>query len=248
MPRPTIRAAAKLTCFPGSKSPSAPVRTEVRRQQGFNDLSTGEGGTSMGFYNVTTGDVPYLNSLAHQYTLLDNMHQSVMGGTGANHIALGYADAMWYTDGNGSLATPLTTRSKIPIRSPAPITGSAEDGYSGGSYTNCSDKLEPGVAPVVNYLGRLSPPISPNCDPGHYYLLNNYNPGYNGTARLIRNIVRSRFRPRRSRTSGMCWARPASAIPSSARTGICMCLTRQGRTRSTPTATSVIRFSTRPTS
>src|SRR5258705_1874302 len=25
-----------------------------------------------------------------------------------------------------------------------------------------------------------SRPVNPNCDPGHYYLLNNYNPGYFG--------------------------------------------------------------------
>jgi phospholipase C len=32
----------------------------------------------------------------------------------------------------------------------------------------------------VAYLGTLTPAIKPNCDPGHYYLLNNYNPGYFG--------------------------------------------------------------------
>jgi phospholipase C len=44
----------------------------------------GEGSTSMFFYNVQTGDAPYLKSLADAYTMSDNYHQAVLGGTGAN--------------------------------------------------------------------------------------------------------------------------------------------------------------------
>jgi len=33
---------------------------------------------------------------------------------------------------------------------------------------------------VRDYLASLKHPINPNCDPCHYYLLNNYNPGYFG--------------------------------------------------------------------
>jgi phospholipase C len=32
----------------------------------------------------------------------------------------------------------------------------------------------------VTYLQSLAHPINPNCEAGHYYLLNNYNPGYFG--------------------------------------------------------------------
>jgi phospholipase C len=32
----------------------------------------------------------------------------------------------------------------------------------------------------VKYLRSLPRPVNPNCQPGHYYLLNNYNPGYYG--------------------------------------------------------------------
>jgi phospholipase C len=39
---------------------------------------------------------------------------------------------------------------------------------------------QPGVDPIVDYLSSLPRPIKPNCDQGHYYLLNNYNPGYFG--------------------------------------------------------------------
>jgi phospholipase C len=43
----------------------------------------GEGSTSMFFYNVQAGDAPYLKSLADAYTMSDNYHQAVLGGTGA---------------------------------------------------------------------------------------------------------------------------------------------------------------------
>ena len=33
---------------------------------------------------------------------------------------------------------------------------------------------------VRNYLAALKPSIDPNCEPKHYYLVNNYNPGYFG--------------------------------------------------------------------
>jgi phospholipase C len=46
----------------------------------FTDASTGEGSTSMGFYNVQQGDAPYLKALADTYTMSDNYHQAVNGG------------------------------------------------------------------------------------------------------------------------------------------------------------------------
>jgi len=153
---------------------------------GEGSLTTGEGSTSMGFYNVAQGDVPYLTELARQYTLLDNMHQSVMGGTGANHIALGYGDAMAYTNGKGSIATPPLNQVENPNPQPGTNNYYTQDGYGGalggGSYTNCSQESQPGVKPIVTYLGKLG--INPNCDDGNYYLLNNYDPGYNGDGTL----------------------------------------------------------------
>jgi phospholipase C len=147
-------------------------------------LNTGEGSTALGFYNVQQGDAPYMLQLARQYTLSDNFHQSVEGGTGANHIMFGFADAIWYSDGNGNALTPPSNQ----IEDPNPQVGTNnywdQDGYSGGSYTNCSDISQPGVPAVVNFLSSLPRPISPNCDATHYYLLNNYNPGFNGDGTL----------------------------------------------------------------
>ena len=64
----------------------------------------------MGFYNMLQGDAPYLKFLADHYAMSDNYHQAVMGGTGANHIMLGYGDAIWFSDGNGHPAVPPQTR------------------------------------------------------------------------------------------------------------------------------------------
>jgi phospholipase C len=146
----------------------------------FTAATTGEGSTSMGFYNVQNGDVPYFKHLADTYTLSDNFHQSVMGGTGANHIMFGFGDAIWFSDGNGNAAVPPTNE----IENPNPQAGTNnywdQDGYSGGTYSACADLTQPGVPVVVNYLQSLPRPVNPNCDAGHYYLLNNYNPGYLG--------------------------------------------------------------------
>src|SRR3984957_16505248 len=59
-------------------------------------------GNSMGFYNMQAGDVPELKKLADQYSMSDNYHQAVMGGTGANHIMMGSGDAFFWSDGNGN--------------------------------------------------------------------------------------------------------------------------------------------------
>jgi phospholipase C len=153
----------------------------------FTDLSTGEGGTSVEFYNMQTGDAPYLKDLADHYTLSDNMHQGIMGGTGPNHVYLGYADAMWFDSSSGMVppSTPKTpnTPPSDQIEDPNPLAGTnnwyMQDGYSGGTYTNCADTTQPGVASIVNYLSSLPTPIKLHCEAGHYYLLNNYNPAYN---------------------------------------------------------------------
>jgi phospholipase C len=147
----------------------------------FNDLSTGEGSTSMGFYNVQDGDMPYFKKLADEYTISDNYHQPGMGGTGLSSYLAGFADGLWYSDGNGNPETPPANQIENPNPQPGTNNYYAQDGYSGGSYSACADTAQPGVGSVVSYLEQMK--INPNCEPGHYYLLNNYNPGYlgNGT-------------------------------------------------------------------
>src|SRR6202035_486831 len=86
--------------------------------------TTGEGSTSMAFYNVQNGDVPYFKYLADTYSMSDNFHQSVNGGTGANHIMLGHADAIWFSDGNGHPATPPNG---ALVFSPGPDAGTVNE-------------------------------------------------------------------------------------------------------------------------
>lgn len=152
----------------------------LARPSGFNLESTFEGSISMGFYNMAQGDVSYFKSLADTYAISDNYHQPVMGGTGANSFMLGSGDAVWYSDGNGNVATPPSNE----IENPNPLTLTnnwyVQDGYGGGTYSNCSDKTQPGVVNILNYLGSLPYKPNPNCAPGAYYLLNNYAPGYYG--------------------------------------------------------------------
>jgi phospholipase C len=186
--------------------------------------TTGEGSSALGFYNIQHGDVPYFTYLVDNYAMSDNFHQSVNGGTGANHIMFGHGDAIWF-----SVPNPNDPAHNLPAKppqnftyatnpagyggvvneienpNPAPGTNNwySEDGYGsdanagypqsdwetpqqnggpviygGGSYTSCADPSQPGVQPIRDYLAALH--IDPRCEPGHYYLLNNYNPGYFG--------------------------------------------------------------------
>lgn len=172
-----------------------------------SDITTGEGSTAMGFYNVQNGDVPYFKQLADDYSMSDNFHQSVNGGTGANHIMFGHGDAIYFEnpDGtpgvppNGIKVDPGTANAgvvnEIENPNPAPNTNNwyTEDGYGGGSYGStsygggsysaCADETQPGVAPINKYLRSLPTRINPHCEKGHYYLLNNYNPGYFGNGK-----------------------------------------------------------------
>jgi phospholipase C len=147
---------------------------------GFNDETTGEGSTAMGFYNVLQGDMPFFKRLADRFTISDNYHQPGMGGTGLDSILAGFGDAIWHTDGKGNPTVPPTNQ----VENPDPQSGTnnfyTQDGFSGGSYSACADTAQPGVASVVSYLQSLKPKIAPNCEPTHYYLLNNYNPGFFG--------------------------------------------------------------------
>ncbi len=176
----------------------------LQRPTPFTEETTGEGGSAMGFYNMLQGDAPYLKSLADSYSMSDNYHQAAQGGTGANHIAMGTGDAIWFSDGKGHAAVPphhVLVNSGTPnagvvdeVENPNPARGTndwyTEDGYGGGSYgsasfgggsySNCSDSDAPGVGPVLSYLSSLPYEVDPKCVPGHYYLLNNYNPGYFG--------------------------------------------------------------------
>jgi phospholipase C len=148
----------------------------------FNDQTTGEGSTAMQFLNMAQGDAPYFKKLAQKYALSDNFHQSVMGGTGANHIMLGFGTLIYYADANGNPATPPENQIENPDAQFGTNNWWVQDGYGGGSYVNCADESQPGVKQIKNYLRSL-PYLSfkgTDCKAKAYYLVNNYNPGYMG--------------------------------------------------------------------
>src|SRR5208282_1983095 len=95
---------------------------------------TGEGSTALGFYNVQQGDAPYFKSLADNYSMSDNFHQSFQGGTGANHIMFGHGDAIYFYDPNS--ATPYVPPQGVS----APVTPSQ---FSGPGVINEIENPDP---------------------------------------------------------------------------------------------------------
>jgi phospholipase C len=151
----------------------------------FTDQSTQQGALDMGFYNMAEGDAPVFNFLAQHYAMSDNYHQAVMGGTGANHITLGTGYAAFYQNASGQPTPPPAGEIENPNPQPGTNNWYTQDGYgasgttNGGSYSNCANHSAPGVSSIWDYLNSLPYKVFNNCQPDHYYLLNNYNPGYN---------------------------------------------------------------------
>ena len=183
--------------------------------------TTGEGSTALGFYNVQQGDVPYFKSLADKYAMSDNFHQSVDGGTGANHIMFGHADAIWFSDADGKPGRAAAEHDGVldlqwRRQSRQGCRARDRESESGRGHQQLVHRgrlrqqpkrrlptalhggarfrrrlvqrlLRPDRSPACRrscaYLASLPRPIDPRCEPGHYYLLNNYNPGYFGNGK-----------------------------------------------------------------
>ena len=131
-------------------------------------------GNSMAFFNVNDNDASFFRSLAEQYTMSDNFHQSYMGGTAMNHVMLGHADSIFWSDGKGH---PIAPPANL-IANPNPKPNTNNNYTVDGNWTNCSDIFQAGVAPIVDYLRTLPYEAGPNCAPNTYYMLNNVNPGF----------------------------------------------------------------------
>ena len=143
----------------------------------FGGIDDNGGSNSMSFFNVQNGDAPIFRMLGDQYSMSDNFHQSVMGGTGANHIMLGSGDAFFWTDGDGNPTVPPSH-----IANPDPLPGS-DDVYTvdlnfDGNFTECADPAQPGIKPIRDYLKSLPYKPNPNCEANHFYLVNNDSPGF----------------------------------------------------------------------
>lgn len=143
---------------------------------------TFQGGVAMGFYNMAAGDAPYLRELADEYAIADNYHQSVMGGTTANYLALTTADVAFYTH-DGKPAVPPVKLIENPDARAGSNNWYTEDGYKGGSYVNCENLANPGVNGIANLLKQLPYRAfrDGNCEPDTYYMVNNMEPSFSPT-------------------------------------------------------------------
>jgi phospholipase C len=143
--------------------------------EGMSPQDPQQGGELMGFVDMHGGDAAYLRALADRYAISDNYHQSIMGGTGANFYALSTGDVAVYNR-DGALAMPPENQ----IENPDPLPGTENfyqhDGFMGGSYVNCADAAQPGVATILQVLAHQG--IASRCVPGAYYLVNNLAPGF----------------------------------------------------------------------
>jgi len=144
----------------------------------FVGISRGDdsGSNSMGFYNMLEGDAPVFKRLADEYTMSDNYHQPVMGGTAVQHTMLMTGDAMFWEHVDGLPAEPPAARVADPTPKSATDAGFVRD----GRWTKC-DQTEPGIKPIFDYLKSL--PWHPdqtasNCEPGVFYMINNTRPGF----------------------------------------------------------------------
>jgi phospholipase C len=156
-------------------------------------------GTPMAFFNMNTGDAPFLKNLADKFTLADNYHQAAMGGTGLNHIMLGTGDVIFFSDGAGNplpppplppqlLGLPPSSPPISLIANPDPIPGT-NNHYKNdllgltGVYVNCADNTQPGVPAITSYLRSLSFEVASNCAPRHFYVANITFPGFHPDGR-----------------------------------------------------------------
>jgi phospholipase C len=108
-------------------------------------------GQTMAFFNVQQGDAPILKKLADQYTMSDNYHQPVMGGTGPDSVPLGFADQVFFGDGNGNPLKPAANR----IYNPDPQAGTLNLYTTRAQWFNCSDTSQPGIQAISSYLKAL---------------------------------------------------------------------------------------------
>jgi phospholipase C len=142
-------------------------------------------GQTMEFFNMQGGDAPLFKSLADQYTISDNYHQPVLGGTGPDSQPLGFADQVFFSDGKGNPATPLAAN----IYNPDPVAGTLNQYTHRAQWFNCSDPTQPGIAAITNYLNALPYAVQTKCGPGQYWQAVNVNPAFTPKGTPQPNLV-----------------------------------------------------------
>jgi len=131
-------------------------------------------GQTMAFFNMQNGDAPVFKSLADRYTMSDNYHQPVLGGTGPDSQPLGFADQVFFSDGSGHPATPPAAN----IYNPDPQAGTLNLYTHRAQWFNCSDTSQPGIAAIADYLNALPYAVETKCGSGEYWQAVNVNPAF----------------------------------------------------------------------
>ena len=132
-------------------------------------------GQTMAFFNVQQGDAPFLKQMADEFSMSDNYHQPVMGGTGPDSFMIGFGQYPFFTDANGNAATPPAS----DIYNPDTQSGTLNLYTKRATYFNCSDPAAPGSQAILSYLNSLPYAVSPSCEQGHFYPAVNHGQGFN---------------------------------------------------------------------
>ena len=132
-------------------------------------------GQTMAFFNVQQGDAPFLKQMADEFSMSDNYHQPVMGGTGPDSFLIGFGQYPFFTDANGNAATPPAS----DIYNPDPQSGTLNLYTKRATYFNCSDPAAPGSQAILSYLNSLPYTVSSSCEQGHFYPAVNHGQGFN---------------------------------------------------------------------
>src|SRR5262244_1129763 len=135
------------------------------------------GANAMGFYNVQKGDASVFKRLADEFTMSDNFHQSVMGGTAVQHIVLGTGDSIFWESFGTLPPVPPANR----VANPNPKSPTNDQYQVDQRFTMCGDESQPGIKPIMDYLRSLSwrPDLTAsNCEAGRFYMINNTSPGF----------------------------------------------------------------------
>jgi phospholipase C len=154
-------------------------------------------GQTMEFFNMQNGDAPLFKSLADTYTMSDNYHQPVLGGTGPDSQPLGFADQVFFSDGKGNPATPAAAN----IYNPDPQANTLNLYTKRAQWFDCSNTANPGIAAITDYLKALPYKVQTKCDPERF--------GKPSTSTLRSRLKEPRrpvswFRRRRKRALATC--------------------------------------------
>ena len=189
------------------------------------------------------GDVPYFKSLADTYAMSDNFHQSIQGGTGRQPHRARHRRRRLVQRRQGQRHRAARARHREPRPAGrARTTGTRRTATRAAPTATAPTRRSPASSEVIGYLQQLG--VKPNCEKGHYYLLNNYNPGYfgDGTVDTVDEFTippsstphHRRRAPRRTTSRGA----------TTANTGTPTSPTPRATSRATSTATSATRSST----